>query len=402
MSPQSPTDNPLLFISHKHVDKKIADVISSFFTMHSGGGVDVFQSSSPWADAPRFGRNLNKQLRETLWHTSIFILIYTAADHDWAYCMWECGLASHPKSPDTKIILFQCAGVAPAVFSEQVNVNVRDRADIQKFTNEFLTSPDFFPGFATAITKFQPRSRAVVTAATDLFQKLEGVLPPEETDPSIDWPSYPFLQLELDFSHIEQIRKLGAKRTVSANKIIKQGCIVSATDKYCEQLFGALGFSRDLTFKQLAKSWKEKYPDSHSKWVESLCTQLRAAALSRFPTTSWEIMQGFNDTTWRAPVLTRVRNIPSRKCMQFDIYFFKFEVDSGSDAITINVPASSRKRKRAAKKPDKSVAGKKGAARRKSATARQRKSASKPKSRAKTKPAKRKGSKRLPGKRRTS
>lgn len=342
MSPQSPSTNRSLFISHKQVDKKIADVISSFVTMHSGGRVNVYQSSSPWNDAPKVGRNLNKQLRETLWNTGVLILIYTTSDHDWSYCMWECGVASHPQSPDTKIILFQCAGNSPAVFNEQVNVDMRALVDIQKFTSEFLTSSDFFPGATGPITKFKSNGREVASAATDLFQKLEPVLPPEKIDPSTEWPAYPFLQLELGFQHIDQIRKLDPKQR---NEIIKKECLISATDKYCEQLFGVLSFSSDMTFKQLADSWLQKFPHSQSKWIQALCNQVSAGATWNFPTTSWDIMQGFNDNIWRAPVLTRVRKIPSRQCTQFDIYFFKFDLDAIDNSINIPIPTSTKKKK---------------------------------------------------------
>ena len=347
MSPQNPNSSRSLFISHKHVDKKIADLISSFITMHSGGRVTVHQSSSPWTDAPKVGRNLNKQLRETLWNTSVLILIYTSNDHDWSYCMWECGVASHPQSPDTKIILFQCAANSPAVFTEQVNVNMRDLVDIQKFTSEFLTSPDFFPGFPGAITKFKSNGREVASAAAELFQKLEPVLPPEKIDPATEWPAYPFLQLELGFQHIDQIRKLDPRERIQkANEIIKKECLISAADKYCEQLFGVLSFSNDMSFKQLADSWTERFPHSQSTWIQSLCNQVRAGATWNFPTTTWDIMQGFNDSIWRAPVLTRVRKIPSRQCTQFDVYFFKFDVNAEGDLININIPTSTKRKKK--------------------------------------------------------
>jgi hypothetical protein len=171
MSQELRSTKPIFFISHKHADSNIADVIRSFITMSTGGRVTVFQSSSAWADSPKVGRNLNKQLRETLWKTSVVILVYTAPDQDWNYCMWECGVASHPQSPDTKIILFQCAGSSPSLFSEQVNVNVRNLVDIQKFTDELLTAPDFFPGFGGPITEFQSHGQEVASAAADFYQK---------------------------------------------------------------------------------------------------------------------------------------------------------------------------------------------------------------------------------------
>lgn len=379
MSPQNPTSSPLLFISHKHVDKKIADIITSFVTIHSGGRVNVFQSSSPWTDAPKVGRNLNKQLRETLWNTSTLILIYTGTDHDWSYCMWECGVASHPQSPDTKIILFQGAENAPSVFAEQVNVNMRDLGDIQKFTNEFLTATDFFPGFPGAITKFKTNSREVATAAADLFQKLEPVLPPEKVDPSTEWPSYPFLQLELSFEHIDQFRKLDSReRSRKASEIIKKESVISDSDKYCEQLFGVLSFSANMTFQRLVDSWTEKFPNSQSRWIQALCNQIQSGAMWNFPTTSWDLMQGFNDTIWRAPVLTRVRKIPSRRCVQFDIYFFKFDVNAASDSINIDIPAST-KRKKSSKKTNESQTHKKHSRKKQTVKGKRPKAVAKPK-----------------------
>ncbi len=74
---------PLLFISHKHTDSKIADIIRTFITMSTSGYVDVYQSSTAWAQGPQVGRSLNKQLRETLWKASILILLYTEQDQDW-------------------------------------------------------------------------------------------------------------------------------------------------------------------------------------------------------------------------------------------------------------------------------------------------------------------------------
>jgi hypothetical protein len=381
VSPQNPSSSPLLFISHKRVDKKIADIISSFVTMHSGGRINVYQSSSPWSDAPKVGRNLNKQLRETLWNTSALILIYTGADHDWSYCMWECGVASHPQSPDTKIILFQGAENAPSVFAEQVNVNMRELADIQKFTNEFLTATDFFPGFPGPITKFKAAGREVSNAATDLFQKLEPVLPPDKVDPSTEWPSYPFLQLELGFEHIDQFRKLDSKeRNRKAGEIIKRDSVISDSDKYCEQLFGVLSFPTDMTFKKLTDSWTERFPHSQSRWIQALCSQVQAAAMWNFPTTSWDVMQGFNDNVWRAPVLTRVRKIPSRRCVQFDIYFFKFDLNALGDAININIPTST-KSKRSSKKADKSRSPKKHSGKKQAAKGKRQKAAGKPRKR---------------------
>lgn len=340
MSANPQTDErPLLFISHKHADKKIADVIRSFVTSSSGGRVEVFQSSSPWADTPKVGRNLNKQLRETLWRANVVILVYTCEGQDWTYCMWECGVASHPQSPDTKVILFQCTADAPALFAEQVNVNVRILADIQKFTNEFLTDPTFFPELSAPLTLFPTNGQEVANAAAEFYQKLQPVLPPEKEDPSVEWPAFPFLRLELGLQDVDVIAKAGPKdRARVAAEVIPNKCLVSTSDKYLDQLFGMPSVPSSMSLQQLIDTWRERYPDSQSKWVEALSGQITDGALWKFPRVTWELMQGLNDESWYAPVLNHVRKIPTRQCMQFDVYFYKFNVDPQKKSVAVNLP----------------------------------------------------------------
>jgi hypothetical protein len=324
MGTSSHSLEPTLFISHKHSDSKIADAITAFITMCSGGRVAVFQSSSPWADSPKVGRNMNKQLREALWKTRVVILLYTTPNLDWSYCMWECGVASHPQSPETKIIVFQCTAHSPALFAEQVNVNIRNLVDVQKFTDEFLTAPDFFPGLEGPITKFQPHGKEVASAAAEFCQKLHPLLPPEKEDPSVEWPAYPFLQFELSLQDVERIQKVEAEaRSELARDIIQKCSLVSGADRFGEQLFGVPSFPAGTNLSHLMIRWREKYPNTNSKWVEALCDQIMDGALWRFPALVCELMQGLNDSTWYAPVLNRVRKIPSRQCMQFDIYFYR-------------------------------------------------------------------------------
>jgi hypothetical protein len=91
----------MLFISHKHSDSKIAQVLGSLIETRSHGSVKVHLSSSPDFVGPQCGKSLNAQLRSALWELDTPVLMYTSADQDWQYCMWESGVATHPQSPDT-------------------------------------------------------------------------------------------------------------------------------------------------------------------------------------------------------------------------------------------------------------------------------------------------------------
>lgn len=317
MSQSLPT--PLLFISHKHADSKIADVIRNFVTQQSAGHIHVYQSSSPWANNPKCGNDLNKELVNALWKASALILVYSGADQDWSYCMWEAGVALNPASPDTKIILFQCVGARPPVFQDQVNVNLRELAEVQKFTNEFLTDPSFIPRLNEPITRFSPNGQEVATAAARFFQELSGVLP-EENQPSIEWPAYPYLQLSLDLCYTVGFRELEEPARM---QVIQQKCMVVDTDRYCQQLFEVFAFSPDTNLGQLAERWRDRHPESQSQWAEDLSRQIAAAAMWDFPPPVSTCMEAHGKTF--APVLTRVRKVPTRGCMQFDVYFDRFD-----------------------------------------------------------------------------
>lgn len=337
MNSQSSKTKPTLFISHKHVDSKIADVIRLFISERSGGHINVFQSSSAWADAPKAGRNLNKQLREVLWKTDVLILVYTHPDQDWSYCMWECGVATHPASPDTKIILFQCLDSSPALFNDQVNVNVFNLEDVRKFTNDFLTSPDFFPTLSAPVTDFQSHSQEVMNAAENFFKELKQSLPPAQEELVEEWPAYPFLQLQIPLQQAEQVSKeWEAKAIQDAYEIIKSECEIITVDKYCEQLFGVPSFERGSRLKDLVAIWQEACPHSQSQWVDALCDQILAGVRWKFPKSEWKLLQSPSGI-WCAPMLNRVRRI-GKQCMQFDIYFYKFAIDAQKQVVEIAVP----------------------------------------------------------------
>ena len=84
---------PRIFISHRFDDKPIADVIRR--NLARWGFDDIYQAGAP-GSGPRVGDSLTDELREVLEDVDLVILVYTFTDEDWSWCMWECGLATHP------------------------------------------------------------------------------------------------------------------------------------------------------------------------------------------------------------------------------------------------------------------------------------------------------------------
>src|SRR5947209_18336478 len=218
-------DQPVLFTSHRHDDRAIADVLRRFIEARTGGRVMVFQSSSPGAKGPKQGEKLSAELRRDLLHASVVVLIYSTRDQDWSYCMWECGVAQLPEPSSTKTVVFQCADQFPMVFSDQVRVGVRNEQDIEKFVNDLLTETDYFPKLGGAVTDFSAGTEPVQEAANELYRVLQDVLPAPD-DAGEEWPAYPQLTIELTDEQIERIRnaegsaeqRLGVARQVTGHR----------------------------------------------------------------------------------------------------------------------------------------------------------------------------------------
>jgi hypothetical protein len=316
----------LLFISHRHADQPITEVMRKFVSDRSGGRIRVFQSSSAVADGPRVGRELHKELKENLWAAGVVILVYTNQDEDWSYCMWECGVATHPQSPETKIVVLQCGSRPPPVYTDAVRINARDPIDIQKFTNEFLTAPDFFPYHDEAVAPgFTPNGDQVQQAARELHEALSAVLP-RDADEGEDWATVPFLRLQLSFAEVDKIRELGDEE---GRRSVQENARVNEIDSEAKRIFGLGRIEQFAPFSKLVMAWQQGRPGESIKWVEELCEQIRVGSHWRLPHFGWQLMRSVDDADHAkySPVLSRVRSVPQQSCHQFNIYFSKFETD---------------------------------------------------------------------------
>ena len=65
-SPAEPAEAPLVFISHKHSDKEIAEAIANLIREKTGARFEVFVSSSTVHGHPTPGAELNAELIEKL------------------------------------------------------------------------------------------------------------------------------------------------------------------------------------------------------------------------------------------------------------------------------------------------------------------------------------------------
>lgn len=339
---------PVLFISHRHDDRAIADVLRRFIEARTGGRVAVFQSSSSSAQGPRQGENLRDQLRRILSASNVVILIYTSNDQDWSFCMWECGVAQAPGPSNTKAVVFQCADQFPTPFADHVRVSVRNEQDIERFVNALLTEPGYFPTLGHAVTDFNAGTEPVQEAAQELYSALQEVLPsPDNVDD--EWPPHPQLTIELTDEQMERIRKAQGspeQRIATTRQIVVEQALVIGGDSQVGRIFSARGFPRyssmpGLPMRDLVSSWEANSPTPASRWVDELCSQILATAYDQFPPPGWELMRGADrmDGTWYGPFVRYVKKLSRRQCTEIDVVFCKFELDEDGRPM-IQLPKS--------------------------------------------------------------
>ena len=313
---------PILFISHKHSDSKIAQVLAAFCEDKSNARVTVHLSSSPDFKGPKIGKGLNAQLRQALWDTDVLILIYTSSDQDWSYCMWECGVANDSNSPETNVIVFQCGSDYPAPFNDVLRVNVRNYEDIKRFMNQFLRDPDFFPALKGAIAP-NLRDTHVESAAKQLYDNIASVLPPPDDGLSEEWPTWPYLRIELPRPEVDKMEQASeADRVALSHQLVKDFGIVVDSDSRAAPLFGLAAFPNRMKLESLLKTWKGKNQNAEATWFDSCCEQIMMGAAHGFPVIRWTPIRDAGGGSDYTPVLSRIKPIPYGGTVQFDIYFY--------------------------------------------------------------------------------
>jgi hypothetical protein len=256
----------------------------------------------------------------------------------WDYCMWECGVATHSKSADTRTIVLQCGSQLPRVFADQIAVDARQRDRIQRFANEFLTDAAFFPSGKEPISRFTPNDPTVQRAAQDLYDELQKVLPPAEDEQVEEWPAVPFVRLGLTSGQVHQITEEEDEqraRTLTSKLLLEASVLKS--DGEVAKLFNRPTLPVNESFGKLLPAAVRQ--GQIPAWLTSLAAQVTRAAQWNYPSVSWGLMKSAdtNDSTWYGPVLTHVRRFPS-KAMEFEIHFQRFASQPGESAISLPLP----------------------------------------------------------------
>ena len=224
--------------------------------------------------------------------------------------MWECGVATHPQSANTTIVVFQCGSDVPAPFHDVLRVNVRSYEDIKRFTDQFLRDSKFFPSLDSALAPAF-RDTHVENVAKELHKNIEAVLPPPDDGLFEEWPTWPYLRVELSRSEVERMEQASeSERVKLSHQIVRDYGVVVESDARTAGLFGRAGFPSRMKFEALLRTWKGPSPDAEATWFDSCCEQIMRGAGRGFPVIQWTPMREVGGDSDFTPVLSRIRRVP--------------------------------------------------------------------------------------------
>jgi hypothetical protein len=336
-----------VFISHRHADEKIASVLNDHLQRWQLGKDLIFQSSNAQG-GPGLGGNLNQELLKALREARLLLLVYTIADGDWSYCMWECGVATNKETP-TRISIFRLTDDVPQVFRDLVSVSAQSRTDIESFVHRFFRERGWV---RDGSFNDEPSERILNDYAENLYLDLQKHSPKPQPKPEVR-RRWDMLTLRFDASIAQEILKSdeihGKPSTQTIRLVQENGKVVKDFGEALKH-FGWDSRVRDLTLAHLVQRWCKKRDAENAcamDWVDELCAELIRALAKRPAEPACALMLGPRDS-WFYPVVASQR-IESDGTVEFDIHMYRL-------ARSLLIGADSfRKKSRVARSPEKSA-----------------------------------------------
>ena len=278
---------PLVFVSHRHSDREIAEAIARFVRNRTAGKVRVHLSSSPDFEGPRLGKPLNEELKRALGAAEAVILVFTSDTEEWSYCMWECGIATNPNDPlPTSVVVVQCGPNEPKPFGDQLRVDARNLDSVQTFVKSLLTSTDFFTRRDTPVTGFAAEGSEVREFAAELHGKLGEVLP-SGGGAERSTPTSPYLRLRLDEQTAEELRTAYLDGETEKCLPIVEARAEIADSTGAESVFN-MRLEPGATLGDVLAVWRRDHrADGEARWFSALAEQVVAAIVGTLRPVKW-------------------------------------------------------------------------------------------------------------------
>jgi hypothetical protein len=279
---------PLLFISHKHSDREIAETLARFVRNHTAGQVRVHLSSSPHFEGPRLGQPLSRELKDALAQAEAVILVFTTETEDWSYCMWECGVATDPRDEHrTSVVVLQCTGDEPKPYGDQLRVDARDLDSVHGFVKSLLTTTDVFAKREKPVTGFSAEGLEISQFAAALHADLASVLP-AGGGAEQSTPASPYIGVHLDDAAAKELRTYYLEgATERCLDILEHQATVVAEALGAESLLGMV-LGEGTSLGAVLASWRQDHdPGAQPRWFWGLAEQMEAALGGKVRPVKW-------------------------------------------------------------------------------------------------------------------
>jgi hypothetical protein len=325
-------DPHTIFISHKHhrqLDEQIALAFHEEFVNWGISPKSIFFSSG-FDVVPNMGEDLTPQIKLALAGTNLFLMIFTDPNDDWSYTCYECGVATDARGETTRKVLFTTTGDRPGFFGDTVSFGF-DEKQIARFTDQFHTNENFFPGQPAWGGDDVPPAQ-LDSRSESLSKRLNAAV--RTATPKRTF-KYPCMMLSLDSTNKEEVRQLWSQEDLKgARAIIRDQLKFSPKRTSVAEFFGLADSTDPRPWLDVLKEWRSrnKLKDSAGKakkngkysenWISQLHSQILDAIVDRSSKEKVIYFPSFEDAkvNWYQMILTRYQEY-YRGDMEFDVFF---------------------------------------------------------------------------------
>lgn len=330
-----------IFISHRHKDKALADILSNNLQKWGISQEHIFQSSSPDRGLSG-GADVQDELLAKVRETDLFLLIYSQPNDDWWWCSFELGAATAKDTKETTVVVFHCGErLARGAVGGSVQLNIQDEDNINVFAKDFHRRPEFIIPDEATRSAHQPILQSLSSAddkimrarARELLEDFRKHAPEAHEQERHRWD---YMRLSLNAPSVELIRK-GEGRDEKPPEsyydlILREVEIRKRTQTSALRRFGYQDFEEGVHLQDLQRRWTNGYLEEfnenpeNTRWMDDLCADIYRAIRNISAKRTFNYFKSVlpdNIKCYR-PAVIRVRRLVDRS-MEFDVYLYRVD-----------------------------------------------------------------------------
>lgn len=333
---------PVLFISHRHADYQLADMLRGFIEQRASE-VEIFQSSYE-GGGPSIGKLLSEDLGQRLSAAEVVLLLYTTPDENWSYCMWEVGVAFNPEREDTRVIVLQAGADIPAPLGDRTAVRLASDRDVKQFVAQLFTDPKLFPKYGKALWPSRaPDSEVVKRVGSELWGELRNLGIREDSETV--WKICTAVVFSISLSVEEEMKKTHARLGREVPESEKQPLLeelrqsladnlrIETASRGAGEMFG-LHLRPETTLQNMIDAWQNDR-NVEAVWAAAVLDQLMRVVVGQWPRSQYCGLRHASDERAYVPILQQVCRRPSAGLVEYHFALPRFDFDEESHSICI-------------------------------------------------------------------